>query len=48
MTTIVYKILKFETMIKKLIMTNHAFFAAITFSRINYFVYIDSIIIQHL
>ena len=48
MATLAYRILKFEPMIKKLIVTNHAFFTGITFSRINSFAYINSIVIQHL
>ena len=47
MTTIAYRILKFESMIKKLIVANHAFFTAITFSKINSFAYINSIVIYH-
>ena len=35
-------------MIKKEIVTNHAFFAAITFSKITFFAYINSIVTQHL
>ena len=35
MATIAYTVLKFEFMIKKAIVTNHAFFTSITFSRIN-------------
>ena len=35
--TIAYRILKFEPMIKKLIVTNHAFFTFITFSNISSF-----------
>ena len=41
MTTIAYRILKLESMIKKLIMANHRFFAVITFSEINSFAYIN-------
>ena len=48
MTSIAYRILKFESMIKKPIVTNHASFTFITFSRINSFVYISSIVIEHL
>ena len=36
MATITYRILKFELMIKKPIVTNYTFFTAITFSNINY------------
>ena len=48
MATIVYKILKFEPMIKKSMVENHALFAIVTFSKINSFAYINSIVIQHL
>ena len=48
MAPIIYKILKFEPLIKKLTVTNHTFFAVVTFSRINSFAYIDSAVIQHL
>ena len=48
MTTIAYIILKVESMIKKPIMTNHTFFAVVTFSKINSFTYINSIVIEHL
>ena len=48
MTTITYIILKVESMIKKPIMTNHTFFAVVTFSKINSFTYINSILIEHL
>ena len=37
MTIISYRILKFESMIKKPIVTNHEFFAVVTFSKINFF-----------
>ena len=48
MAYILYTILKFESVIKKPIVTNDAFFTAITFSRINSFPYITLFIIQHL
>ena len=48
MATIAYKILKFETMIKKNNSDKNALFTAITFSRINYFGYINLIVTQHL
>ena len=48
MATIVYRILKFESMIEKPIMANQTFFAAVTFSKINSFAYINSIVIQQL
>ena len=48
MTTIAYRIFKFESVIKKSIVTNHTFFAVVTFSKINSFAYINSIVIQHL
>ena len=48
MTVITYMICKFESMIKKPIVGNHAFSTFITFSRINSFASIDSIVIQHL
>ena len=40
MTNTAYSILKFKFMIKKPIMKNHAFFAIVTFSRIDPFTYI--------
>ena len=48
MTTIAYRILKFESMIKKPIVVSHTFFTFITYSRINSFAYTTSVIIQHL
>ena len=39
-------ILKLEFIIKKEIVTNHAFFAVVTFSRIIFFDYINSIVLQ--
>ena len=45
MTTIAYRILKFEFVIKKPIMTNRTFFAV---SMINAFDYINPIVIQPL
>ena len=48
MTTIVNIILKFESMIKKPLIANHAFFAVVTFSKINSFAHINSIVIQRL
>ena len=48
MTTIAYRILKFEPMIKKPIVTNLVFFAVVTFSGTSSFAYINSILIQHL
>ena len=45
--TIAYRILKFDSMIKKPIVTNDIFLTSITF-RINSFVYINSIVIKHL
>ena len=42
--TITYRILKFETMIKKTTVTNRAFFTSITFNKINSFAYINYII----
>ena len=47
MATIAYRILKFESMIKKRIVANHAWFVS-TFSKVNSFAYINSIAIQHL
>ena len=35
MTTIAYRILTFESMIKKPVMANYAFFAIVTFSKFN-------------
>ena len=49
MTTIACRILKLESMIKKPIVTNNAFFAVITFSnKMNSYAYINSTLIQHL
>ena len=45
MKAITNRILKFELMIKKSIVTNHTFVVAI-FSRISSFTYINSIVIQ--
>ena len=42
------ELLNFESMIKKLIVANHAFFTSITFSGINSLTYINSTVIQHL
>ena len=39
MTTIKDRMLQFKSMIKKAIVTNHTFFAVITFSRINFFAF---------
>ena len=44
-TTIAKGILKFNPMMKKSTVTNHTFFALVTFSRTNYFAYINSIVI---
>ena len=41
-------ILKCESMIKKLIVANYAFFNVITFSKTNFFAYINYIVIQYL
>ena len=48
MKTIAYRILKLESMIKKLIMKNHTFFAVATFSKTNSFPYINSIVIHQI
>ena len=48
MTTIKDRIFKFEPIIEKPIVANHTFFTDITFSRINSFTYINSIVIQQL
>ena len=48
MTTIEYRILKFESVITKTIVLNHAFFAVLTFSKIDSFAFINSIVMQHL
>ena len=48
MTTITNIILKFEPMTKKPLVTNHAFFTSITFSRIDSSAYINSIVKQYL
>ena len=47
MTTIAYLLLKFKSMIKIPIVTNQTFFPIVTFSRIIFFAYINSIVIQH-
>ena len=41
-TTIAYRVLKFESMIKEPIVGSHTFFAVVTFSKINSFAYINS------
>ena len=48
MAAIAFKILKFEFMIEKTRITNHALFAIVTFGEISSFAYINSIVIQHL
>ena len=48
MTIITYRILKLESMIEKLVMTNHPFFTVNTFSKISSFAYINSVVMQHL
>ena len=48
MTAITKRILIFRPMIKNLIVADHAFFAIVTFNRINSFTYINSIVIQKL
>ena len=49
MTNITDRMLKFKPMIKEPIVTNHTFFfAAVIFSRINSFAYINSFVIQNL
>ena len=48
MTTITYVILKDESMIKKQIVANHAFFAVVTFNKANSFPYINSNAVQYL
>ena len=48
MATTTDRMLKFKLIIKKPIMINHTFFAIVTFSKINYFSYIDSFVIHHL
>ena len=45
-SNIANRILKFKPMIKKPIMTNHTFFAVVTFSKISSFADINSIVIQ--
>ena len=45
MASIAYRILKVESMIKKLIVANRTFFTSITFSRIDPFAYINSLVI---
>ena len=48
MTTIAYRIMKFESMIKNPIVANHALFTATTFSKKKLVRYINPIIIQNL
>ena len=48
MTASSYRTSKDEPMFKKPIVTSHAFFTVITLSRINFFTYINSIVIQDL
>ena len=48
MTTIAYRILKFESIIKKPVMANYTSFAVVTSSKINSFAYISSIVIKRL
>ena len=48
MATITNRILKFEPIIKILIVTNYALFTIISFSKINFVTYINFIVIQHL
>ena len=38
----------FESMIKERIVANYTFFTSITFTRINSFAYINSVVIQNL
>ena len=37
MATVAYRILKFEPMMKKAILSNHALFTSVTFTRMNSF-----------
>ena len=46
--TIAYRIKKFQLMVKKTIIENHAAFAIVNFNKITFFLYISSIVIQHL
>ena len=46
MRTIAYRLLKFESMIKNPIMQNRKYFAVVTFSKINSFAFIISIVIS--
>ena len=48
LATIAYRILKFESMIKRQIVANYTFFTSSTFSRIISLAYINSIVTQHL
>ena len=48
MTSIAYRILKFESMIKKSILANHIFFTVATFIRIDSFSYVNSIVTENL
>ena len=47
MAAIAHKILKFESMIKKAIVANHALFTCITFSKMNSFGCVSSIVLQY-
>ena len=46
MTTIAYRIVKLESVFKKTKVKNDTFFAVVTFSKINSFAYISSVIIR--
>ena len=46
MRTIAYRLLKFESMIKNSIMQNRKYFAVVTFSKINSFAFVISIVIS--
>ena len=48
LAAIEYKILKFEPIIKRPTVINHALRTVITFSRINSFAYVNSFLIHHL
>ena len=46
MTTRPNRILKLESMINKSIVANHAFAPVVTFGKINFFVYVNSVVIS--
>ena len=46
MKTMIYRILKFQPMIEKPMVTNYTFFTVITFNNINSFTWVNSIVMQ--